>query len=234
MYKKIEMLDKKNHFDLSIDDVKDLSFSKDFKIIPLGLSEVSKVASLLPVIISGGKTQEFVAFGGLNNQDSYYSITKCKDIYIPAILRAYPFLMVEAVEEGNENKKYRALAIDIDNKYVSNDKKYKIFEKEGVLSKEIKPKVDLIQKLDIDILNAKRLIAKLKELDVLDKREFRVKTDNKEVVLLKDFYVVNEKRFFNLDDEVLLKFTKDGVVSLIQAHINSISNIEILLKQFIK
>ena len=235
MYKKVELLSKNDHLNLSFDVSVDYSFAKDLKIVSIGLSEVAKASSLLPVIISGGDEQRFVVFSGLNNQDSYYTQNRCQDIYIPATLKGYPFLMTEAHEQNNEERKFRAVAIDVGSSYVSDKAEHKIFKEQDVLSDIAKHKVQMIQKLDIDIANAKRLIAKLKEYNLLDKRGYKVKVENgEEKEILNDFYVVNKKRLYELDDNILLKWAKDGTLFILESHIQSVENISTLLRRFIK
>jgi len=235
MFKKVELLSKSEHKDLGFNQVDNFSFAKDIRLVSVGLSEVSKLASLLPIIISGGNEQQFVVFSALSNQDNYFSTNRCKDIYIPMSLRGYPFTMVDAYEENNNDRKFRAVAIDTGSEYVGEDKEHKIFEKEEKLSKFAQSKIQIIQNLEQDRLNAKRLIDELKKYDLLDKRSYEIKLeDGRSKSLLKDFYVVNKEKLLKLEKDILFKWIENGWFYTIESHINSINNINTLLVQLIK
>jgi hypothetical protein len=235
MYKKVELLSKSNHKGLALDVLKDLDFAQDIKLVTLGLSEVEKLSSILPILISGGDTQQFVAFSGLSNQKSYFTTNRCQDMYIPMLLRGYPFLMVDSVQEGSEDRKFRAVAIDVESELVGGDKTHKIFEQDNVLSAFAQRKVQLVQNLDKDKSNAKRLINELQKYNLLDKRSYEIKVEDGTVKnLLSEFFVVNKERLFELDDEIILKWAKNDWLYTLEAHIKSIENINTLLNQLIK
>lgn len=235
MYKKIELLNKTTHKDLTIDPLEDLEFAKDVRLITLGLSEISQLSSMLPILISGGDNQQFVAFSALSNQDSFFSTKKCEGIYIPMSLRSYPFIMVDSHEEGNEERMFRAVGLDVQSDLVGEGKTHKLFEEEGKLAEFAARKVQLVQNYDKDKLNSARLINKLKEYDLLDKRSFDIKIeDGSTKTLLSDFYVVNRERLYNLEDAIILEWAKSGWLFVIESHMKSIDKINTLLQQIIK
>jgi hypothetical protein len=234
MYKKLELLSKSKHKNLELDELKDLDFAKNIHLVTLGLSEVSKLSSILPIIITGGEVQQFAVFTALSNQENYFTTNSCKDIYIPMSLRSYPFTMVDTYEEGKPDKKLRAVALDIENKYIGSKKTHKIFTKDGILGNFTKNKVQTAQNFEQDKFNAQRLISVLKENELLDKRSFEIKMqDGKVKVLLSDFYVVNKEKLFTLEDALLLKWARNGWLFTIESHINSIEQISTLLKQYL-
>ena len=235
MYKNIELLSKSNHKDLTFSPLDSLDFAKDVKLVTLGLSEVTKLSSLLPVVISGGEEQHFIVFSGVSNQNSYFSENRCKDIYIPMLLKSYPFLMIDTYEQGNSERKLRAVALDTQSDFIGADKKYKLFEKENVLSKQAQHKVQMVQNFDKDKINSLKFIAELKKYNLLDKKSFDIKLeDGSTKSILKDFYVVSRERLYQLDDEVILKWAKGGFLHILEAHINSIQNINTLLNPIIE
>ena len=235
MYKKIELLSKKEHKDLRIDSLDNLEFAKELRLVTLGLSEVSKLSSVLPIIISGGEEQQFIVFSALSNQDSYFTTNRCKDLYLPMSIKSYPFIMVDSHEEGNEERKFRAVAIDAKSDFVGKSKKYKLFVEDGKLGQFSQSKVSMVQNFDKDKANSQRLISSLKEYNLLDKRSFEIKIeDGSTKSLLSDFYVVNKSRLLELDDEIIVQWAKNGWLFVIESHIKSIENINTLLTQLIK
>ncbi|MEA2099556.1 MAG: SapC family protein [Campylobacterota bacterium] len=235
MFKKVELLSRVNHKDLTIDALTNLDFAKEARLVTLGLSEVSKLTSLLPVVISGGEDQQFIAFNALANQNCYFTTNRCQDIYLPMSLKGYPFTMVDSYEEGNDERKFRAVALDVESEFIGDDKSHKIFEDDAKLAKFAHSKVQMVQNLDKDKANSTRLINELNKLNLLDKRSFEIKIeDGSTKSLLSDFYVVNKQRLYELDDEVLVRWAKSGWLFAIESHMASISQINTLLQQLIK
>jgi hypothetical protein len=234
MYKKIELLSKELHKDLTIDKLDDFSYTKGLQFASLGLSEITKMSSRLPVLISGGEKQEFVVLMSIVNSDNYFvDWTPGTATYVPALIRAYPFVMVDAKEEGSD-KNFRAIGIDTHSTCIGEDKEFKLFEQDNVPSKYAQQKMQLIQNFDKDRANASKLIQALKQFNLLDKRNFDIKTqDGENKTILSDFYVVNKERLHKLEDAVLADFVRRGWMFAIESHIDSISEIEVLLSRIL-
>lgn len=232
MFKKVEMLSKVDHLDLMIDEIKDFSFAKELRYAPLGLSEITKVSSRLPVLISGGEDNQFVGLMAVGSGSNYFIDWKPGHAtYVPMFLRGYPFLMIDAKEEGND-KKLRAIGVDVESDYVGKSKAHKIFEKENLPSDFAQIKLRLIQNLEKDRINASKLLSELKKNNLLDKRSFDVKLENGETKsIISDFFVVNKERLYALSDEMLLDWLKKGWMYILETHINSIPQIEVLLSK---
>ena len=234
MYKKVELLSKKEHKDLAIDLASSYEFTKDLGIVTIGISEIPKLSSILPIIISGGDIQQFAVISSVANMPSYFSKENIStDSYIPMMIQAYPFIMVDANEEGNKSKKLRAVAIDMDNKYTGIDKIFKIFNEDGSFNSKIKNKIDTVQRLEVDKKNSTSLINSLKKYNLLEKRSIEVKDEKneKKVVVLKDFYVVNKKKLYEIDNDILTKWSKNGWLFMINSHIHSMDNLRLIFKQ---
>ena len=228
MYKDIELLSKKAPKDLKYDADKSYEFAKDLKLVTIGYNEVKRYSSLLPIIISGGNVQEFTLFCAFPWQENIFYKEKSKLIDIPLLLRAYPFLMVDAKEEGNEKKKFRAVAID--KTAFGADKSIPLFENDE-LSSYTKQKIKLAEELDRNRFGAKLLIDELKKHNLLIKRSFDIKVkENESKTILSDFYVVDKEKLYKLDDKLLVNWAKKGWLHIIEAHIESIENITKLLR----
>jgi len=219
MFKKLVLLSKKAHKELSFAKDEKLEFAKDLKLIPLGLDEVLDFTGLLPVII---KDNEFVVVSGLPWTDSVFYNNENIFLKTPLILQAYPFLMVNA-KEGDKNVK----AVGIDEEALKDG--IKIFN-DNDLSEISKQKIKIAELFDKEKEKVKLLIQDLKKYDLLEKRNFEVKLEEKSKPLLSDFYVVNREKLLKLDQEILDKWLKNGVLFLLESHMNSIKKITNLFK----
>jgi hypothetical protein len=234
MFKNIELLSKENHENLAIDKMDGYSFAKDLKFAPIGASEIAKLSCKFPVLITGGEDQYFSVLLALGNNDNYFTNFKLEDgKFLPAFMRTYPFVMVNANEQNSE-RVFRAVGIDSGSDYVGNDKAIKVFSSKGELSDEVKPKVTLLQNFDKDRSKANELVSLLKEHNLLDKRDVSLKVDGKEKNILTDFYVVNKERLHSLPDNLIVEWTKNGIMYALESHLNSISNIDNLLSISLK
>ena len=233
MYKKLELLNKKDHSKLSIDKIDNHWFAKELRYAPVGLSEIAKLSSKFPVIITGGEEQHFSVVLAIGNNDNYFSLqAKYEDRrFIPAFMRAYPFLMVEAKDETND-KVFRAVAVDVESLYVGQNKEIKLFEEDGSETENLKHAITLVQTLDKDRFAADDLIKTLKEHNLLDKRDITLKVDDNEAkTIVSDFYVVNKEKLYALEDALLLEWMRKGWIYLLEKHMESIENIDLLLLQ---
>jgi len=216
MYKNLELLNKKKHKNLSFNS----SYAFSEKLVPITLKEF--VRYNLPIIISGGNTQEFMLMSALPWQENIFSSKDCNILPLPMIYKMYPFIYVNAKDE-NTNKLYKAVAIDLDG--VSENGEIKIFENDD-LSKEAKKRVNIAQEFIRLKEIEKKMIEELKRYSLLDKREFAIRIKNENKTILKDFFVVNRERLYSLNERILKEWEERNWIFLIEYHINSINNIE--------
>ena len=214
----VELLSKTKHKESTYND--SLSLFKDIKVITLGLNEIKKLSCILPVVISGGEEQRFVVVTGL--RENYFLSNRCKDIYIPASIKTYPFVMVNA---KSNDKDVRAIAIDKDALNGEN----KIYDENGNFTQKTNSKIELLKKFDLDVLKSKSLINDLKNWGLLEKSNIELKTDKETKRILSDFFVVNRKKLYSLEENKFNKLARSGVLSILESHIDSISNIKNLI-----
>ena len=117
MYKNIEILDKEKSKELKFDNVDTTQIAKNVGLIPLGFSEVWYASHSCAVIISSGENAEFLAFTGITPEISIFNKS---DIYIPAFIRAYPFLNVEVKDDKEQLNS--VIAIDKNSDFVEKTK----------------------------------------------------------------------------------------------------------------
>ena len=89
----------------------------------------------------------------------------------------------------------------------------------------------MIKELNSQRAVCRRIIAELKKLDLLIKKDLRVKIEGKEEkVILEEFYVINMEKLLKLDDKIIAGFARKGWMGIFDAHLKSISNFEKILK----
>lgn len=225
MYKNIELLQK---------GLSALKFKEEYnfnhKLIPITLTEFTNYN--LPIIISGGKKQEFLLMSALPWQDSIFYKKDCSILKEPLIYQMYPFIYVNAKEEGSD-KLVKALAVDKNGLNENYD--ISIFE-DNDLSKKTKQKANAAKKFGQLKEIEEKIIQTLKKFEILETKEFDVKIEGKEPKsILKDFFVVNlEKLYNNLPQKILNEWKRNDWLFFIEYHVHSIKNIENLFLRDLK
>lgn len=226
MFQKVELLNKNEHLNLKVSQPKDFDFSKGIRHIPLGLSEIRKIATILPVVISSGEEMQFSAVISLKNDENYFTTNK-SIIHIPALLKYYPFLMVNA-KNGENDQLYRAVAMDMDSGYIGDDKEIPLFEN-NELTPTAQQIINNLQIYDKDRFAMISLVKELQKYNLLDKRDVELNINGNKQKILGDFFVVNRERLMQLEDKILLSWAKSGILLLLELHIASIENIANIL-----
>jgi hypothetical protein len=224
MYKNIEVLDKKKHAKIKFESVDTLEVAKSIGVVPIGVDEVFEMSCIAPVIISAGDVSEFVAFTGVSKEVNIYTSA---NKYMPKFLTTYPFLNIVVADE-NKNLN-TVVSIDNNTQYVDKNKKNFILDKSGELTKQADEKIATIRALDRQRSVAKTIIKELKENDLLLQKDFRVKSNDEETVLLKEFYIVNREKLSQLPDATLALWAKKGWMGIIDAHTKSLNNFQKVL-----
>lgn len=219
MLEKVKIINKKEDINLSFDLCDFLEVIEKIKLIPIGINELIPFCSYLPILIAGKNFDEFVVYGGIDIKNTMFHNIKL--INIPALIRAYPFFAVKTQENSS------VIALD-DTKHIGKNKQYKIFEN-GSLSKIAQNKINILNDLSNQRELSKTVIKELKKYDLLKKHKFTIKNNGKELIILDNYYIVNEKKLENLNDEVLAVWAKKGWMGIIDAHIYSINNFSKLL-----
>jgi len=227
MYKNLELLNKNKHEALCIDELTNYKFAKELTYTPIGLSEIIKISSSLPIFIAGGDKNEFITIMSMMDDTNYfYDKTYANSTYIPNSLRIYPFLMVNL----NDEKNTKAFSIEIDADCLGTDKTHKLFNNGEIENQHVKNKMNLTMYFDADLEKSADLIKELKEHDLLIKKEFKIKiSENQSKQILSNSYIVDHKKLMSLDDSILIKWLRNGWMTIIDYHLNSIINIEKLI-----
>jgi hypothetical protein len=223
MYKNIEILDKKKHKKLSFDNLVNQDIAKRLGYVPVGVNEVLDMSAFAPVVITALENGEFAAFTGINNNINIYQKTGS---YIPLLALGYPFVNV-AVKDDKDNLN-DVIAVD-KSEFVGEKKKNKIFNKDEELEEVAANKVSIIRELNRQRDISRKIVQELKEKDLLVKKDFRINVEDKEQVILEEFYIINRDKLNTLDDATLATWAKKGWMGVIDAHTKSINNFQKVL-----
>jgi len=141
-------------------------------------------------------------------------------------LRKYPFELIPKDKESDE----KVILIDENAKVFSKTKGKQLFTKDGKESEVLKNAINFLKEWDREVQNTNAVLKAIKDADILEEREISIGEGDEKKVLIKGFKVVSREKLNKLDDKTLALWVRKGIISFIDAHINSLSKIDILFK----
>lgn len=86
--------------------------------------------------------------------------------------------------------------------------------------------ISAMQNYNAQLEATQKALEEIKKAGILINKELTVSDNDKKITLIKGFSVVSRKKLNELDDATLADFVRKGYVSLIDAHIRSLTNLE--------
>ena len=218
MFKNAVVLDKIKHKDLKVKNVENTyEYSKELPFAPIGLDEFFDAAKSLIIAFKGNNKELIpVVILGKDKNMIFQDNSWKKNIYVPRIIRTYPFGVTEL-----DGKKI--IAVDEDSDLLSRSEGVNLFKEEDENQESQNAAINFTthsyNQLDI----AKNSIQKLIELKLFDYVKINVSSSEKEVEL-GEYYIINEKKLNKLNSREFKKLGTHGLLNFIYLHLNSLKN----------
>ncbi|WP_151901172.1 SapC family protein [Sulfurimonas hydrogeniphila] len=227
MYKNLVVLDKEKHKDLKIAAMENLNFAKQSAFIPVLASEVATVGSNFPVVFSADENPSLIALVSLGG-DSLAINEEGKWItqYVPSFLRKYPF----ALASTKENPEQKVILIDEESPLVSKSKGKQLFKKSGEQSELLTHAIEFLTNHENQAVITANVAKVISQSGILEEREISVGEGDEKKVLVNGFKVVDREKLNALSDDILADWVRKGIITLIDAHLESLKHIETLFK----
>ena len=231
-YKKVIPLSKDQHRDFSIEPVTNFKFTSKTNSLYIAAIEFFRASKEYPIVFAGSKDDAIfpaVILGFSKNQNLYIDKQgRWLANYIPAYVRRYPFIL--ASSEGEEDN----YAVCVDKSYPgfnNNNKGQQLFDIKGVESEILKQSIDFLREYQNHIQLTASFSARIKETGILEPMRANIKSNDGEEMALSGFFCVNRDKLRALPAEELQDLVKTDYLELIYAHLNSLDNIDNLLKR---
>lgn len=237
LYKQPEPLHPETMGNLGLDTIeKPFMFAKEAHAVPLSVTEFGPASMRFPIIFTGEDHQPVAIMSIRQNENLFLQDNGFfeVDVYVPAFIRRYPFVL------ANENGTGRLIVcIDRAAEAVREGGEVKLFEGKE-LSAFAKNAVDFCTDFETE---RQRTVLFTKELERLGL--FELKTANftppgpdgqpGETVKLAEYYGVSEAKLNALSAEDLVALRDSGALQQIYAHLSSLQNWERLVgRTFLK
>ena len=227
MYKNLVILDKESHKDLKMGALENLNFAKESAYVPVVANEVALVGNAFPVVFSADENPSLIALTSLGG-DSLAINEEGKWItsYVPSFLRKYPFALASTKEDSNQ----KVILIDEKAPLFSKSKGKQLFKKDGEQSDLLKHAVDFLTSHENQAVVTNNVAKLVAQSGILEDREISVGEGEEKKVLVNGFKVVNREKLHALSDDILADWVRKGIITLIDAHLESLEHIETLFK----
>ena len=232
-YKKVVPLNKQKHKKLSISPVVSFKHTKDTNSLYIAAVEFLKASKEYPIVFGKAADNEVfpVVLLGLRSNENLYINKKGKWLanYIPAYVRRYPFILASSTDNGGTN-----FAVCIDESYPgfnSKNKGEKLFNANGKESALLQQSVKFLQEYQNHIQLTKLFCNDINRLGILEPMRANAELKGGEKLALGGFWGVNRNKLKNIAPDKLSELVSAGHMELIYAHLNSLDNLEGLLKK---
>jgi len=225
MYKNLVVLDKEKHKDLKVNPLENLAFAKQSPYIPVLASEVPQVGVAFPVVFSSDKEPTLISLVSLGSDSlAINEEGKWLTPYVPLFLRKYPFTLA-ATEENSDQK---VILIDEESSAFSKSRGKQLFKKSGEQSEILSNAVKFLTDYENQNIITKNVTKLISDSGILEDREISVGEGEEKKVLVNGFKVVDREKLNALSDDILADWVRKGIITMIDAHIKSLDNIQTL------
>ncbi|TBR37086.1 MULTISPECIES: SapC family protein [Dyella] len=227
-YERPVPLNRTEHKDLRLKGIPSLSFAAKVHSVPLTGVEFPAAARDLPILFAGSSMQEAgpMALLGLRQDENLFVDADgqwAPNIYVPAFVRRYPFVLAEkpADQEGDD------FTVFLDEAYegFGQEDGERLFKEDGTDSEMLANAVNFLGEFQNHVGRTQWFMEQIRKHDLLEPRNIRLEKDGK-VINLNGLYVISEEKLRKLDEKTSLEFLREGVFGWIYAHLLSLANID--------
>lgn len=211
-------VDANRHKTKSLRDNPGYAFSTRTNSVPVSGAEFAMVQRHYPIVFSGRDKMLPVAVVGLRADENLWVDADGKwlpQAYIPAYVRRYPFVFIEAA--GGQ----LILGIDEGSGFVVDDGKLPLFDAAGKPSQVVNSALQFCAAYQGNHKATAEYVEALKENDLLVENQANATIAGTERLSLAGFRVVDEKRFNKLPAATLEAWRDKGWLAWTYAHLMS-------------
>ncbi len=233
LYKNVVALSRDDHFNLKLQGTDNYEFASHVHWLPVSGKEFFMVAKSYPIVfVSEGEGADekvtAIVLTGLEKGMNAYVQDDMRwrpDVYIPAFIRRYPFVLATSDTEENE------LMVCFDAGYAGfNEYEGRpLFDENGNETELLTGAVQFMGEYNNDLMQTRQFVEELHSLGLLEKRSVEIRGAGGATFQINDIMVVSEEKFAALSAEEVKRMQLNGSLGWIYAHFMSLSNLPVLL-----
>lgn len=238
-YERPVPLNRNDHKDLRLKPIPNMKFALSAHSVPLTGVEFGLAARDLPIVFAGNELADAgpVALLGLRQSENLFVDAEgqwAPNVYIPAFVRRYPFVLAEkpAGQEGDD------FAVFLDEGYAGfgTNEGDRLFNEDGTDTELLTRAVGFLGEFQQHVARTRWFLEQLRKHDLLESRNISLRkgapdSPDGHVINLNGLFVVNEEKLRQLDEKTAQEFLREGVLGWIYAHLLSLNNIDRLAQR---
>jgi hypothetical protein len=206
------------HGGLRLDRSGGYGFAARAQSVPLGLGEFDAACQQYPILFTSGPTPTPVALLGLSEGTNLFVSPQGAwrpDTYVPAYVRAFPFIFVE-----DATSKSLFVGMEPDAGSIGPDKGAPLFE-DGKPTAVLNEAISFCSAFRDNMAAAGALARALDAAGLLEEEEATVNFTAGGTAKLRGFKILRADRLDQVPDETYLDWRRRGWISAIYAHLHS-------------
>jgi len=219
-YRRVVGVAPEQHSALRLDRSVGYGYAAEAQSVPIGLGEMEAVAQHYPILFAAGPQPTAVALLGLREGENLYVLPDGRwraDSYIPAYVRAFPFIFVE-----DDATKTLYVGMEPDADCLRPDSGTPLFE-DGKPTAALNEAVAFCSAFR-DNLNAAAAFGRALQAEgLLEDEEANITFTHGGNTRVRGFKVIKPERLDRVSDETFLDWRRRGWLGPIYAHLHSIA-----------
>ncbi|WP_049620833.1 SapC family protein [Frateuria defendens] len=227
-YERPVPLNRTQHKDLRIKGVPSMKFAAKVHSVPLTGVEFPLAARDVPILFAGTSVADAgpMALLGLRQDENLLVDADgqwAPNVYVPAFVRRYPFVLAEK-PEGQEGDDFTVFLDEAFEGFGENEGE-RLFKDDGTDSEVLSRAVSFLGEFQQHVARTHWFMDQLRKHDLLEPRNVRLQKDGN-AINLNGLFVVNEDKLRQLDEKTAHEFLQEGVFGWIYSHLLSLPNID--------
>lgn len=229
-YERPVALDRQRHLRLRVRAVAGHDqFAARLNALPITCAEFATVACHYPIVFVGAADGplQACALVGLRDQENLAMDEAGRwtsGAYVPAFVRRYPFVLASAGDT-------HSLTVCIDEAYpgLNESEGERLFDDEGKETAYLARVLDFLRAFQVDYQRAGEFALRLRQLGLLVPRQIHLDRPGHARQTLNGLWVVERISLSGIDDARVIELFRSGQLSWIEAHLNSLGQLNRLL-----
>jgi len=224
LYNGLEPLNRNAHGNYKVRRLTGLDRVATNHAIPVTVDEFSIVQRHFPIVFSSGDNPVPIVLMGLHEGTNTFfdenGVAREPQIYIPAYMRRYPFVLAKLRDDSDE----LSLCFDPTTGAVGEFDDGEPLFVDGEPSEATKAILQFCEQFEQAGHRTQAFMNEVKELGLLMEGEVAIQPEGADQpYIYRGFQMVDEEKFRNLRGDELRKLNQNGILSLLMAHMFSLS-----------
>lgn len=225
-----------DHKDIKINNQRHAKFGDNIWYTQTFPLEFRSVQAYYPIFfIKNPQTAKFLPvslFGFKNDENLFLSEQGWDAGYIPLMIQRQPFMIGrQTVTEDGQEKEHRVLTLDIDHPRVNKEEGHALFLEFGGNSEFLDRAADMMETIHHGVEDSENFVNMLTEYELLEPFTLDITLNDNSKNEMVGFYTINEEKFKQLDDDIVVKLHNQGYLHAIYMTLASHGNIRELINR---